>query len=156
MNEYLAFAKQINESTYELDFCKDTDIVWGENWNICPTSIVPDIDVDSNCISSFIYFKSEKKIDLAKYNPCFSMQDCIDGIFPLIFTNLEENSIMFEGKPFFLSFGENKEEVKDKLKKFNLEIIKEENTKDKSEEILDNLMNDLDNINNNSDDNLDF
>ena len=51
------------------------------------------------------------------------MQDCIDGITPLIFSEIDENTIEIDGKPFFIRFGETFNEVEEKVKKIGLEFF---------------------------------
>ena len=36
-------------------------------------------------------------------NYCFSMQDCIDGIVPLIFSEIDEETLELDEKPFYIN-----------------------------------------------------
>ena len=48
-----------------------------------------------------------KKLELAKTNGCFSMQDCIDGIISLCFSQInDDESIYYNGEPLKFDFGE--------------------------------------------------
>ena len=93
MEEYLAFVDEIGRTidgyyTYKFDFTYDKEIVWGDFFNICPCSIVPNLIPDINTLSHTINIDLPSQLELAKNNMCFSMQDCIDGIIPLIFSEI--------------------------------------------------------------------
>ena len=121
--EYLAFVDEIGRTIegnylYRFDYCKDTEIVWGNYFNITPAIIVPNIQPDNNCLSSTEEVISPKKLELAKTNGCFSMQDCIDGIISLCFSTIgDDDSIYFNEEPLKFDFGEKIEDVRDRLTK---------------------------------------
>ena len=121
--EYLAFVDEIGRTIegkylYRFDYCKDTEIVWGNYFNITPAIIVPNIQPDNNCLSSTEEVISPKKLELAKTNGCFSMQDCIDGIISICFSQInDDNSIYYNEEPLKFDFGEKIEEVRDRLSK---------------------------------------
>ena len=53
---YIVFVENVGEDNegkyfYRLLFSKDPDIVWGNNFNITPAGIVPDLEPDSATIS---------------------------------------------------------------------------------------------------------
>ena len=69
--EYLAFVDEIGRTIdgkylYRFDYCKDTEIVWGNYFNITPAIIVPNIQPDNNCLSKTEEVISEKKIRTCK------------------------------------------------------------------------------------------
>ena len=121
--EYLAFVDEIGRTIdgkylYRFDYSKDTEIVWGNYFNITPAIIVPNIQPDSNCLSKTEEVISEKKLELAKTNGCFSMQDCIDGIISLCFSQInDDESIYYNGEPLKFDFGEKLEDVRERLTK---------------------------------------
>ena len=80
------------------------------------------------------------------------MQDCIDGIIPLCFSEIDENTIEFKGKPLKFRFGEKRETVEMKLSACGLENLGYEEIKRNDENLVNDLIN---NLNNNSDDDLD-
>lgn len=110
---------------YRFDFTRATDIVWGDQWNATPAGIIPDLEPDINCLSLSGQVLSKHRYILAKENTCFSMQDCIDGILPLLFDNPYSDELMV------LPFGMPMEEVINTLEEHNLELI---NVKDVNEE----------------------
>lgn len=120
--KYLAFVDFIsktvsNEYIYRFDFTDDTDTVWGDFFNIAPTIIVPDLQPEENTISKTARVKIDRKLNIAKKNGCFSMQDCFDKIIALAFTELnEDNTIYYNDEPLYFYFGETFEEVEKKLK----------------------------------------
>ena len=138
--EYLAFVDEIGRTIdgkylYRFDYCKDTEIVWGNYFNITPAIIVPNIQPDNNCLSKTEEVISEKKLELAKTNGCFSMQDCIDGIISLCFSQInDDESIYYNGEPLKFDFGEKLEDVRERLTKcgFTLCGLKEVEADDES------------------------
>lgn len=128
MNEFLGFVDMVGRTIdggyiYRFDFTLDADVVWGEYFNVTPSAIIPNLQPDKNSLSHTGKVVFPREMVLAKRSYCFSMQDCIDGITPLIFCEIDENTIELDEKPFFLRFGEPFEEVEQKLLKIGLNII---------------------------------
>lgn len=126
--ETLAFVDEIGmtlegEYIYRFDFTEDSDVVWGDFFNVVPSALIPKLEVDRNCITKTEKVVIPKKMLLAKKSYCFSMQDCIDGILPLIYTEIDGDALMSNEKPFFLRFGETIDDVEKKLSEFNLKIV---------------------------------
>lgn len=119
MLEKLIFIKKIDDKLYQFDFSNDSDIAWGENWNITPTAIIPNITPESEVISSSYQVELPFDLYLASNNTCFSMQDCIDGIISLGFTSIDiqKNMIKFD-------FGEDLDVFLEKLTKIDAKILK--------------------------------
>ena len=120
--EYLAFVDEIGRTIdgnylYRFDYCTDTEIVWGNYFNITPSIIVPNLQPDENCLSTTEEIISPIKLELAKENGCFSMQDCIDGIISLCFSPISSDGIYYNEEPLKFDFGEKQEEVREKLTK---------------------------------------
>ena len=88
----------------------------------------------------------------AKENACFSMQDCIDGIIPLCFSEINDETVYYKDKPLRFNFGDNREFVEMKIKECGLTNLGLEEIKRGDESLVDDLIN---NLNNNSDDDLD-
>ena len=119
-NLYLVYIEPIglnfnNEWEYEFLFSDSPDTVWGEDWaEQCPSacdSLRPDDSMVSvvKRLSTMIPFSTAQK------NSCFSMQDCIDGIIPLCFSEIGEDTIEFHHKPLKFRFGEKLETVEMKI-----------------------------------------
>lgn len=160
MEEFLAFVEEKGrtvdgEFVYRLYFTTDTDIVWGEFFNVVPSAIIPNLQIDKNSVSSFANAVFSQELILAKKNYCFSMQDCIDGIIPLCFAEICDNQIEIDSIPFFLNFGEPIEDVENKLGKIGIKITDKEEIKKDNNEPINNLIEQLDENNNDFDD-LDF
>ena len=85
----------------------------------------------------------------AKENACFSMQDCIDGIIPLCFSEIDDDTIYFNDKPLKFRFGEKIETVQMKLKACGLDNLGIEEIRRGDENLVNDLIN---NLNNNEDD----
>lgn len=126
--EYLAFVDEIGRTIegnylYRFDYCTEKEIVWGDYFNITPSVIVPNIQPDTNSLSSTEEVISPKRFELAKTNGCFSMQDCIDGIISLCFSQInDEESIYYNEEPLKFDFGEKQEEVRERLKNCGLTL----------------------------------
>ena len=71
------------------------------------------------------------------------MQDCIDGIIPLIFSEIDEETLELDDKPFFIRFGESFSEVKEKLDKVNLDFFELYEIEKGDDSAIDALINDL-------------
>ena len=155
MKEYLAFVDEIGRTidgyyTYKFDFTYDKEIVWGDFFNICPCSIVPNLIPDINTLSHTINIDLPSQLELAKNNMCFSMQDCIDGIIPMAFTDINDpdHVIFFEKKPLIFNFGDNMEELLEKCKKMGFRLSELMEVIKNNDGTLDNI---IDNINNGTD-----
>lgn len=128
MEDYLAFVKKIGntlngENIYEFMFSTVPDVVWGDNFNIVPAGIIPNLTPEKNCLSRKGRVITDIDLKLACESTCFSMMDCIDGIISVCFTEAGiENEFHFD-------FGEEFNEVINKLKKYNLNLIEIEDIK---------------------------
>lgn len=127
---FLAFVDYVGKTVdgkhiYRFDFTRATDIVWGDQWNATPAGIIPNLEPDMNCLSLSGQVLSKHKYLLAKDNTCFSMQDCIDGIIPMLFDEPYSDELMI------LPFGMDLEQVVNTLNEHGLELI---NLKDVNEE----------------------
>lgn len=143
--QYLAFVDYLGETidgkySYRFDYTENTDVVWGDYFNVVPCVIIPNLQPDKNCLSYSEEVTSERNLLVAKRNECFSMQDCIDGIISMCFTNLNEDNI----ESFHFDFGEDIETVHEKFDKYGIvskgltQIVKG------SDEMIDKLIEDLD------------
>ena len=155
--EFLGFVAEIGRTTdrkymYRFDFTYDPDSLWGEFFNIPPACIVPGLAPDPNCLSHTMKVMSPVKLMTAKENACFSMQDCIDGIIPLCFSEIDDDTIYYENKPLRFDFGEDKETVENKIETVGLESLGMEEITRGDENLVNDLIN---NLNNNTNEDLD-
>lgn len=150
MIEYLAFVRKIGETInrqniYEFMFSTNPDIVWGDNFNIVPAGIIPDLIPEKNCLSKKGRVITDIDLYLACQSTCFSMMDCIDGIIALCFTEAGiENEFNFK-------FGEKFDDVINKLNKYNLCLEEIEDIKFDEENIIDDVIKQLEDEENNND-----
>lgn len=162
MNEFLGFVDLIGQTIdgkyiYRFDFTTDIDVLWGEYFNITPSGIIPDLQPDKNALSRSGKVIFPREMVIAKKNYCFSMQDCIDGIIPLIFSEIDEKTLLLDEKPFFIKFGESFNVVKEKIEKIGLEFFELYDIEKGDNSAIDALINDLDDENNEDDfDDLNF
>ena len=122
MNEFLAFVRKIGntlegQNIYEFMFTTVPDVVWGDNFNIIPAGIIPNLIPENNCLSRKGRVITDIEFRLACESTCFSMMDSIDGIISLCFT---EAGIEQE---FHFDFGEEYNDVISKLKKRDIRTI---------------------------------
>ena len=155
--EYLGFVDEIGRTTdgkylYRFDFTYDPDSLWGEFFNIPPACIIPTLEPDQNCLSKSAKIISPIKLMTAKGNACFSMQDCIDGIIPLCFSEIDEDTIYYQDKPLKFRFGEDIELVGQKINETGLENLGYEEISRADENLVNDLIN---NLNNNGENDLD-
>lgn len=150
MEEYLAFVDFIGRTIdgnfiYRFDFTFDPDTVWGEYFNITPAAIIPDLQPDKNSLSSTCKVIFPIEMEIAKKNYCFSMQDCIDRIIPLIFSEISEKTIEYNDGPLFLMFGERIENIKNILESINIKLFDFETVEKGDESTIDDLIDSIDN-----------
>ena len=152
MEEYLGFIDLIGKTIdgkfiYRFDFTTDIDAIWGEYFNIAPSGIVPNLQPDKNCLSKQAKVNFPIEMVIAKKNYCFSMQDCIDGIIPLIFSEIDENTLEYNDVPFFIHFGKEYNEVVEYLKLFNLELYDIEEVEKGDDSAIDDLISSMEDDN---------
>jgi hypothetical protein len=139
MDEFLAFVKKIGntldgQNIYEFLFTTVPDIVWGDNFNIIPAGIIPNLIPEANCISKRGRVITEEDLKLACESTCFSMMDCIDGVISLCFNEAgTDNEMRFD-------FGEKYDTVIDKLKLYKLELVDIEDVKFQNDNIVDDVV----------------
>lgn len=150
MDEFLAFVKKIGntldgQNIYEFMFTTVPDVVWGDNFNIIPAGIIPNLIPEQNCLSRKGRVITDIDFHLACESTCFSMMDCIDSIISLCFTEAGiDNEFKFD-------FGEEFNIVLDRLKRYDLELIELEEIKIAGEEdIIDSVVKELEGENDNS------
>lgn len=153
MNEFLAFVRKIGntlegQNIYEFMFTTVPDVVWGDNFNIIPAGIIPNLIPENNCLSRKGRVITDIEFRLACESTCFSMMDSIDGIISLCFT---EAGIEQE---FHFDFGEEYNDVISKLKKYNLELIDIEDIKLYDDSIVDDVVKQLEDEDNGNIDNI--
>lgn len=145
MIEYLGFVDSIGRTTdggymYRFDFTTDAEAIWGEYFNIAPTAIIPDLQPDINSLSKQAKVIFPREMVVAKKNFCFSMQDCIDGIIPLIFSEIDENTLMYNEAPFFIHFGKTFEEVNEILNAIGITMFDIEEVNNGDDSAIDTLI----------------
>ena len=147
MEEFLAFVKKIGTTLdglniYEFMFTTVPDVVWGDNFNIIPAGIIPNLSPEKNCLSKKGRVITDIEFKLACESTCFSMMDSIDGIIALCFTEAGiENEFHFD-------FGEEYNQVLNKLKKYNLNLIDIEEVKIDDDNIVNDVVKQLEDFDN--------
>lgn len=139
MEEFLAFVRKIGntldgQNIYEFMFTTVPDVVWGDNFNIVPAGIIPNLIPESNCLSRKGRVITDIEFKLACESTCFSMMDCIDGIISLCFTGMDVD------EDFHFDFGDTFQSVKEILKKNHLELVEMEEIKFDDTGIIDDVV----------------
>lgn len=144
--EYLVFIAEVGTSldenyVYHFYFSTTPEVVWGDFWNVCPASIIPDIKPDLNSISHIYECEFTKPLNLVTENTCFSMQDCIDQIVPLGWFNIHSGMVFEdEGHVTAFKFGEDFEYIERKLKSFGYPMTLNYEKVDETDDMIDNLI----------------
>lgn len=140
MDEFLAFVHKIGntldgQNIYEFMFTTVPDVVWGDNFNIIPAGIIPNLIPEKNCLSRKGRVITDIDFHLACESTCFSMMDCIDRVISLCFTEAGiDKEIKFD-------FGEEFNKVLDRLKFYDLDLIELEEIKIEDEDdIIDSVV----------------
>lgn len=140
MDEFLAFVHKIGntldgQNIYEFMFTTVPDVVWGDNFNIVPAGIIPNLIPEKNCLSRKGRVITDTDLHLACESTCFSMMDSIDKIISLCFTEAGIND------EFKFDFGEEFNVVVDRLKLHNLALVELEEIKIEGEDdIIDSVV----------------
>ena len=149
MDEFLGFVDEIGRTIdgkyiYRFDFTLDTETIWGEYFNVTPSAIIPDLQPDKNALSRQAKAIFPREMVLAKKNYCFSMQDCIDGIIPLIFSEIDDETLEYNGKPFFIHFGKPFNEVEKILSIIGITFFEIEEVEKGDDSAIDSLIDSMD------------
>ena len=118
-NLYLVYVNPVGKDSndlfeYEFFFSETPENVWGEDWNIACPAACGDTLPDPTTYSEIKTIKTDIPLFCAQQNTCFSLQDCIDGIVCLAFSENENIFTVF-------NFNENYLEV---MKKINIFVKK--------------------------------
>lgn len=111
--DYIVFAEPIglisgNGFIYRFLFSDTPEIVWGDRFNVTPAATVPGIQPSSEGITKEWRVVSKEKLGTAVKSTWFSMQDCIDGIISLIFSENDDTDLV-------INFGDHLEKVEEIL-----------------------------------------
>lgn len=155
MEEYLVYVEYIGYDLngnyiYKVDFSTQPEVVWGESWNVVPAAICGHIPPDPNTIFKTGKLYSPEELNIAVKSTCFSMQDCIDGIIPLCFADINNTDLISNGSIFRLRFGEHYEDVIKMVNTYELTIKDIENVGD--DDKMDDLISKLEGEKENDDD----
>ena len=118
-NLYLVYVNPVGKDSndlfeYEFFFSETPENVWGEDWNIACPAACGDTLPDPTTYSEIKIIKTDIPLFCVQQNTCFSLQDCIDGIVCLAFSENENIFTVF-------NFNENYLEV---MRKINIFVKK--------------------------------
>ena len=97
--QYIVFVEKTGEDEkdnifYRLLFSNNPDVVWGDNFNVTPAGIIPDLEPDPSTITKEFQLKTKEHLSTAVESTWFSLQDCIDGIIALLFNGEGDNVVV--------------------------------------------------------------
>ena len=102
---------------YEFIFTDNPDEFWGDDFENKPAGLMNNLMPSEEYKTETHIVRTEIKFDLIQNNGCFGMQDCLDGVVSLCYSNSE-----YEGETIFFNFGETFYEVQKKLAQNNILI----------------------------------
>ena len=110
---------------YEFYFSDEAEMAWGIDWDIKP-AVICNLSVPKKMNYDIIKtLKTDISLCVAQKNSCFSMQDCKDGIIPIVWENIDGyDEYPDEGRIVF-PFASTLEEVEDMFSKRNLSFDSE-------------------------------
>ncbi len=112
-------------ATYEFVFCDDTidiDDVWGDGWHEIPAFEMA-CPPEEDCIADIKTLKvKDYELDVAHNSFMFGLCDAKDGVIALAWEAIDAN-FSSKSERLVFRFGETLEEIEEKLKKRNLELI---------------------------------
>jgi len=102
------------ENIYEFIFSDSLDEVWGENWEARPANGYPSPPDVEHAKKVGMLTNGEITLELVQNSDVFSVQDSIDGVIALGWEKEEEIDFSLVKRLVF-KYGENEQDVKDKL-----------------------------------------
>jgi hypothetical protein len=105
---------------YEFFFSETPDVVWGEDWNVQSPASCGDMKPESTTYSEVKRLTTEIPFFCAQQNTSFSMADMIDGIIACAFEDISFYDDYPEPYRIVFKFGEDIEEVQEKLNSRNV------------------------------------
>ena len=144
--DYLVFIVDVGTNlddkfVYYFYFSQTPEVVWGDYWNVCPASIIPEMKPDWASISKIYECHLDKPLNLVTKNSCFSMQDCIDQIIALGWFDIDSN-VIFEDENHIgtFKFGEDYEYIERKIKSIGSSMELHYEKIDETDDMIDTLI----------------
>lgn len=130
-NEFLCFVKNIGTDIdenyiYEFLFTDDIETFFCENGEYKPCCLCNDIAPIENSYNKVIQIKTNIKLDLAQESCCYSISDCIDGIIPVAYENIDTYEEYPEPIRLIFHYGISYEEVEEQLAQRGILIEKKD------------------------------
>ena len=144
--QYLVFIIDVGTNlddkyVYHFYFSETPEVVWGDFWNVCPASIIPEVKPDLSAISRIYECYFDEPLNLVTKNSCFSMQDCIDQIIALGWFDIN-SGLIFDNENRVTSFkcGEDYEYVERRINYFHYSMNLNYEKIDETDEMIDSLI----------------
>jgi hypothetical protein len=124
MEKVLVYVKPIcknTDNTYEYDlfFSETPEYVWGPDWDVDSPASNGDITPDSTTYSEIKRIITNLPLTTLEETTCYSMEYATYQIMALAWINIENLDVYPENGRLTMYFGETKNEIIDKLQKYN-------------------------------------
>lgn len=124
MEKVLVYVKPIcrnTDNTYEYDFffSETPEFVWGPDWDVNSPASNGDITPDSTTYSEIEHVITNLPLTTLEETTCYSMEYATYQIMALAWINIENLDVYPENGRLTMYFGETKNEIIDKLQKYN-------------------------------------
>lgn len=124
MEKVLVYVKPIcrnTDNTYEYDFffSETPEFVWGPDWDVNSPASNGDITPDSTTYSEIERVITNLPLTTLEETTCYSMEYATYQIMALAWINIENLDVYPENGRLTMYFGETKNEIIDKLQKYN-------------------------------------
>lgn len=124
MEKVLVYVKPIcknTDNTYEYDlfFSETPEYVWGPDWDVDSPASNGDITPDSTTYSEIKRIVTNLPLTTLEETTCYSMEYATYQIMALAWINIENLDEYPENGRLTMYFGETKDEIINKLQKYN-------------------------------------
>lgn len=124
MEKVLVYVKPIcknTDNTYEYDlfFSETPEYVWGPDWDVDSPASNGDITPDSTTYSEIKRIITNLPLTTLEETTCYSMEYATYQIMALAWINIENLDEYPENGRLTMYFGETKDEIINKLQKYN-------------------------------------
>ena len=124
MEKVLVYVKPIcrnTDNTYEYDFffSETPEFVWGPDWDVNSPASNGDITPDSTTYSEIERVITNLPLTTLEETTCYSMEYATYQIMSLAWINIENLDEYPENGRLTMYFGETKDEIINKLQKYN-------------------------------------
>lgn len=119
----LSYVNTDNTYVYDFFFSATPDIVWGLDWEINNPLSCTDLTPDPSTYSIIKRIQTKMPLKTIEETSCYSMEHAIPRIIALAWINIENLEEYPENGRMVFHFGDTMDEVKELLKKYDIELV---------------------------------